>query len=164
WIRGALSGRLSAALVPGGGSGPDVFLLDDHHGIDGQAGSSGVCADCHRTRTDLDSPDRNPRNQSLGEPCAQHGTSDLCGRMGAFAIVALLAGSDCGRSAGRRILSRGTWGVSAASGDAASRVSTGKIPSTKCGTLEYPTSAEGSRTRVSAPHSQWPSPPKSGRY
>jgi hypothetical protein len=50
-------------------------------------------------------------NLSGGEPGAQHGTRDFCGRMGALAIVAVLAGSDCGWSAGGRILSRGIWGV-----------------------------------------------------
>lgn len=65
-----------------------------------------------RAGTDVDSPDRDSGDQSFGEPGAEHGTCGLCGRMGALAIVAVLAGPDCGRSAGGRILSRGVRGVS----------------------------------------------------
>ena len=93
------------------------FFSDDHHGIDGQAGSGGVCADRDRARTDADSPHWNSGNQSFGEPGAEHGTGGFRGRMGPFAIVAVLAGPDCGRSAGGRILSRGVRGVSGNGGN-----------------------------------------------
>jgi len=80
-------------------------------GIDGQARSGGVCADRNWPRTDADSPDWDSGDESFGEPGAEHGTCGFCGRMGARAIVVVLGGSDCGRSAGGRILSRGVRGV-----------------------------------------------------
>ena len=89
------------------------FFLMNHHGIDGQAGSGGVCAHRDRAGSDADPPDRDSGDEPFGEPGAQHRSRGFRRRMGPLAIVVVLAGSDCWGSAGRRSVSRGVWGVAA---------------------------------------------------
>ena len=56
------------------GSRPDVLLLDDHSRSDRQASSGRIRSDRDRIGFDFDPPDRNPSDQSFGQPCTQHRT------------------------------------------------------------------------------------------
>src|SRR3954447_4413562 len=74
--------------------GTDVLFPDDHHGIDGQACTSRVCADCDRAGFNLDSSHWNPGYESVGKSRSEYRHGDLCRKLGDGTTLAVLGRAD----------------------------------------------------------------------
>ena len=68
----------------------NIYVLADYSRSHRRACAAGLCSYCHWTGADVDSPDQYSGHQYLCEPGTEHGSSDLCRRLGARTAVALL--------------------------------------------------------------------------
>ena len=90
-LRRELARRLLAGGVPGGRTGADLHVPDDHPRVHRPARSAGLRAHRHRPGPDADPPDRHPGHESLGESrraapgrrcLSVDGRSNSCGSSG----------------------------------------------------------------------------------
>src|SRR5580765_2764587 len=104
WLRGTLTRWLYLVLMLCRGSCAHLFFPDDHHGSNGSAGASRLCAYRNRPWIDTDSLDRNSDNEPLSESSAQYWTGNLCWRMGDCRTLVVLGGADHWRHPGRNVV------------------------------------------------------------
>ena len=103
-ICGTFAGRILADGLPGYGDCADFCIFAGGDGSHGSPGIFGIRGDCHWVVLDGDPSGGNSGDESFGESGAQHRTSNLRGRVGGEAAMALLGGAIDWRSAGRRSL------------------------------------------------------------
>src|SRR5262249_46400843 len=69
-------------------------------------------ADCHRSGTDIDSPDWHPGHERVGEPCSEYWSSNFCWWLGPRAALALLDCADYWGNRGWLSVSSPLWWTS----------------------------------------------------